>query len=168
MTQMESYIVCADSSSCLDQLVQRGDVAVAMSRQNALATASDRDIFCFNRANNIRNYSMTLLMRRERVHTPKWNRKIQQTFEGGLIGKWLEDLQNKKEKNSDGYIRPLTIEDMSGVFLLCGAVLSAAFIAFVLELIIHHKLKDRNSHRFWRTADWMIDGRRHFLKLRSN
>lgn len=139
---------------------------MAMSRQNALATASDRDIFCLNRANNIRNHSMTFLMRRERVQIQEWNRKIQQTFEGGLIGKWLKDVQNKTRKDSDDHIRPLKLKDIYGSFLLCAAVLSAAFVAFVLELIIQHKLKNGNCHRFWKTADWIIDGRRHYLKLR--
>lgn len=140
------------------------DLAVAVSRQNARATTSSRDIFCFSQANNIRNYSVTLMMR-DRLQIEKWNEMIQFTIEAGLIEKWSFVRPDKTETDSDVVAHPLKIHHFYGGLLMCFLFLLAAFIAFFLELVIHQKMKSETPHRFWRTADWIIDGQRHMLMM---
>lgn len=167
-TQKKSFILCANSSHCLAKLDQREDIAVAVSRQNALAMTSTHDVFCFGRANNIRNYSKALLMRQSRLQIQEWNEKIQQAIEGGLVEKWLRDLKNNTKIERNVVIRPFKVQDLYAGFLICSVFLLVAIIAFIFEFIIHHKLRGANPHQFWRTADWIIDGQRHSWKIRAN
>lgn len=166
MSQIESFIVCEDSAHCINQLERFGDVAVAVSRQHVFATISERNTFCFSRANNIRNYYPALLMREDQVKTQQWDRKIQQTIEGGLIGKWLFDLKNKTKIDPDIVIRPMGMHHFYGTFVTCSLLSFGGFLTFILEIIVHHKLKDVNCYRFWRTIDWMIDSHRHMLHVK--
>lgn len=140
------------------------DLAVAVSRHNARATTSSRDIFCFSQANNIRNYSVALLMR-DRMQIQKWNEMIQFTIEAGLIEKWSYVRPDKAETDSDVVARPMKVQHFYGGLFMCFLFLLAAVIAFLLELATHQKTKSENPHRFWRTADWIIDGQRHMLML---
>lgn len=102
-----------------------------------------------------------------RVRIQEWNRKIQQTIECGLAGKWLKDLENKKKKYTHVGIRPLKAQDFYGALLICLLLLILAILALIFELIVHHKLKNRNSSRWWKNADWIIDGRRHIRITRA-
>lgn len=164
---MESFIICANSAQCLHQLELREDIAVAVSRQHARATASARDIFCFDKSNNIQNYSVALLIRNGRLQMQEWNKKIQQIIESGIIGKWMTELENETKIGSDADIRLMGIQDLYGGLMLCFCLLIVATSVFILELIVHYKLKDANSHRYWKSFDWMIDGQSHLLKLRA-
>lgn len=141
------------------------DLAVAVSRLNARAIISDHAVFCFSRSNNIRNYSVSLFARENRVHIREWNELIQQAIEGGLIDLWSGERRNKSRRDSYVAFRPLKIHHLYGFFLIGLFLWIAAVSSFILELIIHRKLKCNNPHRFWKLADWLIDGRRHMMKL---
>lgn len=157
-----------NSSHCLNHLDQHEDVSVAASRQNARSTAFAQHIFCFSRANNIRNYTLSLAMREDRLQIQIWNKMIQRTTEGGLIGKWLRDLSNTTINDPVYLIRPINLRNFYRSFIFCLVPLFAAFCTLISELVVHHKLKNDNSHRFWRTMDWLIDGQRHKMKFPAN
>lgn len=140
------------------------NVAVAASRQNARATTSSRDVFCLSRSNNIRNYSVALLVRENHLRIQDWNKMIQLTIEAGLVEKWSFARRDSAKNDSDVVVRSLAVQHFYGGLVICALFLLAAIIAFILELIIHKQLKSGNPHRFWRTADWIIDGRRHMLR----
>lgn len=156
--------MCANFSHCLNQLEQIDDLAVAISRQHARATTSARDIFCFSRSNNIRNYSVALLTRDNRLQLREWNKIIQQSIEAGLIEKWSCARCNKPKMESGAVYNPLECDRFYGGILLCLISMFIATTILILERIIHQKLREENVHRFWKTADWIIDGRRHMLK----
>lgn len=163
--QMESFIESANSSDCLNRLERNEDMAVAVSRQYARASA--RKIFCFGKSNNIRNFSVALLMRANRVQIPEWNQLILRAMQAGLIGKWSSDqgIHVAEEERVIG--TALGIDHFYGGLSFCILFLFAAIFAFIFEVIVHRKLQRENRHRFWRTADWVIDGQRHLLKLYS-
>lgn len=91
---------------------------------------------------------------------------IQFNIVAGLIDKWSFTRRDKTKNDSDVVARPLAVKHLYGGLLMCFLFLLAAIIAFSLELVIHQKLKGRNPHQYWRTADWIIDGQRHMLILR--
>lgn len=162
-TQIEAFVTCANSTHCLNQLQRIEDTAVVASRQHARVTTSARDIFCFSQSNNIRNSPVALLVRDSRLQIQKWDKLIQQTIEGGLIEKWSNERNNNLKMESNAEPRPLGVQHFYGSFFLVSLFLFGAINVFILELIIHRKLKGENVHRLWRTANWIIDGRRHML-----
>lgn len=138
---------------------------MAASRQSARATISSQEMFCFEKSNNIRNSSMTLLLRESRLKMDEWNTLILRTIEAGLMGKWSSDCDRRSEIDQQVARTPMSLKHFYGAATMSSLFLSLAIIAFILEHVVHRKLQDENCHRFWRTIDWIIDGKRHMLKL---
>lgn len=128
---------------------------------------SAKEIFCFEKSNNIRNDSVALLMRRGPVRIHEWNELISRIIEAGLVGKWARDQRKRNAEDPQMAGTPMGLQHFYGGFGLCIFFWIIAIIVFILELIIHRKLQGENPHRFWRTADWVIDGKRHMLKLHT-
>lgn len=161
-SQIESFIVCANFSYCLKQLEQNEHLAVAVSRQYARTTTSAPKNFCFTKSNNIRNYTVGLLMRAKRVHIDEWNKLIQRVIEAGLIKQWSENTRYKESaRQPELSVIALKPEHLYSTFILTSVALTMSIVVFIFERVIHRNLQDENTHRFWRTADWIIDGKRH-------
>lgn len=126
---------------------------------------SAKEMFCFGRSNNICNGSVALLMRQGPARIHEWNELISRIIEAGLMGKWARDQRKKNAEESQMAGTPMRLQHFYGGFGLCLFFWIIAIIVFILELIIHQNLKGENPHRFWKTADWVIDGKRHMLKL---
>lgn len=164
---MNTFVECSTTLRCIQLLEYNEDMAVAVPRQNAYSTIFSRNIFCFNRLNNIQNYSVALLLHEQRIEIPKWNELIQQCIEAGLIEKWANDYYEQRSQVDRGHvvvIQPLATHNFYGCLVLYGLFWWATVSTFILEIIVHTQLRNRNSHRLWRTIDWIIDGQRHFLK----
>lgn len=164
---MNTFVECSTTLRCLQLLEHNEDMAVAVPRQNAYSTIFSRNIFCFNRSNNIQNYSVALLLHEQRIEIPQWNELIQRCIEAGLIEKWANDYYEQRRQKDNGHvvvIQPLATHNFYGCLVLYGLFWWATVSTFIMEIIVCTQLRNRNPHWLWRTIDWIIDGQRHFLK----
>lgn len=104
-------------------------MAVAISRQHARATASAREVFCFDNSNNIRNYSVALSMRANRVKISEWNQLILRAMQAGLIGKWASEQRIDVTEEQRVVGTALGMDHFYGGLSLCVLFLFAAIIA---------------------------------------
>lgn len=100
----------------------------------------------------------------------RFRKEFQKVFKSvcaaGLIPKWEKDYRIKtKIESNEQIVEPLTLDSFRSVFVILGCFLAAALISRILEEIIFKASDKENAHPFWKLADKLINGERHFLLL---
>lgn len=164
---LEKYKICQNNDECLEELDWNNRLAVAVSQKHAMnnPVIPNWKIYCFPNTENIFNYPVSMYMRVGHPLEREINEITQRTLEAGLLAKWAVDsrMAFKQEARTPIRTKKLTIENISLILFLCGSFLTFAVLAFIAELIVHRRARSPGAGRFWTTADWLIDGDRHFL-----
>lgn len=106
------------------------------------------------------------MIRRDFRFRKEFEKVFKSICAAGLIPKWEKDLRIKTNNESNEQIvEPLTLDSFRSVFIILGGFLYAAVISRILEEIIFKASNKENAHPFWKLADKLIDGERHFLLL---
>lgn len=168
---IDSFSVCNDIDKCLDYLTSNDgdDLAVGISRLHAATTShfENHKIFCFDRSQNIANYSMSLLIRKDLELIVEINAIIRNAVEGGLIAKW--------HKENSVVVRPDAghiVSDSLGMqyawaifyFLYFPAIIVATAVYFV-ECYVARKMKQPRRLKLWRYLSQCLDAHRYMWKF---
>lgn len=160
---IERFAICNDSESCLNQLKSGRSMAVAFSREyiKTISPAIISDIYCFEPNHSIYEYNLYFLVEKKFKYLNELNEFILRASRGGFIEKWSS--HEKFKFHSQSFIRPITLEKLSSLFLVCFPLVCLALSVLMLERIIHERSRNRNVQRIWRWADIIIKPDRHFL-----
>lgn len=164
---IEQFRICPDSDDCLAQLVADDRLAVAVSKLHAMNSRRVRSnqIHCFDKREQIVEYPISVLIAAGNPWTGRINELTRWASEGGLVRKWCTDSATNRRKHYSNRNGPEVLT-IGHVFIgLClYLVMSIISVgAFAVEHIIHRRLQSSNAGRFWRWADKLIDGKRHYL-----
>lgn len=158
---------CSNIDDCLAHLRDNERFAVAVSHRHAMTNPklSYSMIYCFTDREQIYRYPVSMLIKKDHAMLDAINEHIQRAVEGGLLVKWLKDIDGKLNKMIDADLGPkkLTIEHISTAFMLYTIFGSLAVVAFIVELIVHPRASRPGASRIWKIVDMLIDGDRHFL-----
>lgn len=172
---IDSFLICNDIDKCLADLTQydNDDLAVGVSRAHAMSTSlfSNHEMFCFDRSQNIANYSISLAIRNDGELISKIDKIIQNILHGGLQIKWKREhpIKTSLEKNarSNTSWSPLSLECIMFAFhfvVFPGTLLGAA--TFCAELWVAKRRRESNRSTIWRILSEFLDGHRHDNILR--
>ena len=139
-------MVHADVENSLRRLMSKKyrKYAVAVSRkwvQRSELFASN-EIYCFNRAENIQNYSISLNIRKGFPYIGEVNEIIRNALEAGLILKWEHD--GHLPKSHDDFISNPNFQ-LNDIILLAVGLFVVAFV-IVAEIIAHNQMESLNHY----------------------
>lgn len=149
------------------------DLAVGVSRTHAMSTSLYRngEIFCFDRSQNIANYTISLAIRSGYGISPI-NKIIRSILEGGLNLKWQREIRSDRPSEAGNKRHPEAIsinETMTVLFFVIIPYLSLATLTFIAERLIAARKANAptaNKREFWTRLEKLFDGERHMFKLR--
>lgn len=158
-SKLKNFVRCKDIDNCLAQLLYNDNLAVAVSRIHATNTIYAPHIFCLPNNENIYNYSVSLLIRKNHCLFERINGIVYRSFETGLLAKWMNDGENRGHKCNDEhpYRVKLAIEHIAGALIGYVAIAGIAVMALIAEIVVHNKNRQRNVHPFWRLVGKLID-----------
>lgn len=176
-TSIDSFLTCDDVDLCLEYLKHNDnyDMAVGVSRLHAMSTSfyGNREIFCFDQSQNIANYTISLAIFNHNELIAIINKIIRHALEGGLFVKWQREnrINVLQEAGAERQPEQLGIDESLIVLYFIG--LPGLFLAtatLLLErLIASQKLQAKTAEKriFWSRLENLVDGRRHFFKLKG-
>lgn len=103
---------------------------------------ASNQIYCFNRAENIHNYSISLNMRKDFPYTGEVNEIIRNALEAGLILKWEHDGQLPKSHDEFTLNPAFQLNDI--ILLAVGAFVVTFVI--VAEIIAYNQMDSLNRY----------------------
>ncbi|XP_031636877.1 uncharacterized protein LOC116349537 [Contarinia nasturtii] len=122
-----------------------------------------KDVYCFDRRNNIYEYPLTMLVRRDFTLINEFDRFIKHASECGLIEKWLNQYRSHvKEKFRISY-NSVQTNYFPIMYSFYGLMLLAAFLTFIFERIVYEKVHAPNAPPYWRFIEMSIDPYRYFF-----
>lgn len=145
----QTYEPCLDMDRCLLELKSDNKLAFAISRQhslNAKVPISDKDMFCFEKVDNIFSFSVVMLFKKDHHLLPLVNTLIRRITESGFILKWnidveyiklKEELKRNREENLN-VNQAINVSQLLGAFALCGIGIIIAGIGFAFEWLIFY------------------------------
>lgn len=175
---IERYRICTNIDLCLMALANDNRLAVAISRMHTYQNHTRRNvsmdsIYCFDKNEQIIQYPMMLMMatnNNNRWAFDRIQRLAQLAMQGGLFVKWLKDYPSfrhlgnrRRHSDANGESQVQTIEHIIFAFMIYLLVISMAFVAFAIECIVYRRSRCRGVHRYWKLADILVDGKRHFF-----
>lgn len=128
-------------------------MAVAISRSHAsyIPVEEPSKIFCFPRINNIYTYYVSMFYKKSYNLLSRFDDIIRRVLESGLITKWRKDSdlkrnanQRKNDKAQDENII-LTLDHISGAFIVYGIGMGIATLVFICEVIIGYYKKYKKN-----------------------
>lgn len=136
-------------------------LAVAVSRLHATNSINAPHIFCFAINENIYNYPVSMLIRKNHHLFDRINSIVYRSFESGLFTKWINDGTYFGYNRIDDhpYRVQFAIEHIAGAIIAYFTMGSMAIIALITEIIVDKKMRPRNVHQFWRLMNKLIDNR---------
>lgn len=164
---IERYRVCPNLDDCLAQLVADDRLAVAISRQHARNSrrVPKQKIYCFDRREQIMDYPVSAWLPADDPWIERFNERFRWALEGGLLAKWRSDSQTPQQIKHSTAKGPevLTMEHLFTAAVLYITFFVLSIFILSLEHLINYHMRKPSPSRFWRWADMMIDGKRHFL-----
>lgn len=151
----------------MPQLEQNSKLAVATSieRVQKMRLDSNLKLFCFDYPNNIYEYPLTILMKKDFPLLEELNTFIQYASDGGLIVKWLKGNRyssvSEKPPNFNFSEGNFNSHWFNGIIFCSVTLLSLA--VFFVEILIHRNIQGNKSSIFWRYCQMIIDPYRYFL-----
>lgn len=174
---LDSFLTCNDIDKCLEQLTldDSYNLAVGVSRTHVMSTSffTKHQVFCFDRSQNIANYTISLAIRNDHGLLATFDKIIREVLEGGLNVKWQRE--NRKYFPPDTTGIPFDSAEALGMdhlsILIYFVYIPGMFLAgatFFLERKIFKEIRRAQTARkrkFWLLLAKFCDGRRHYLKL---
>lgn len=141
--------MCVDIDECLHRLASKETrkYAVAVSRkwvERSQLFAANK-IYCFNKADNIQNYSISLHVRKDFLYIGKVNEIIRHALEAGLIQKWDNDGQTLKFNDDLNEFHPNSNSQLNDMIVFAVG-LSVVALAVSVELIVNNRLEALNRY----------------------
>lgn len=145
---VKNYEICYDIDECLKNILTDPQLAVAVSRQHSENSPliKKTDMFCFPRTENIYNFLVSVLAKRDYHLLPKLNDNIRRILESGLLKKWQEDSERIAMGSAAGPAKGdrhgaaqivLKLDHIQGSFIVGSIGLIAAILAFVAEWTVY-------------------------------
>lgn len=165
------YNICENIDDCLARLVDDDHLAVIASKRHAMANHRIPNwlIYCFDNQDRILGYPVSMFMPNDdyQLHESV-NKFVQFAVETGLFVKWTKDSQSpfkqsKQPANTKFLTHQLTIEQFFTGLAFYAVFTTFSIGAFVAEQIVKRFVRQPNAGRFWRIAEMLIDGDRHFM-----
>lgn len=172
-TSIDSFFVCESIDSCLNRLKndENYDLAIGAPRQIILNSSfySTSNIFCLDRNERIASYQLVLMLRKDIQLKLRIDGIIQKAFESGLFVKWDSDSKRKQKRlhelNSEPNSEPrLPLKNFGSIWFICGTGYMFAIVAFIGEILIQYKMKQKHRYWFWIYLKRFVDGHRHYFR----
>lgn len=167
--------MCGDIDDCLKRLTldANDDLAVGVSRRHAISSSLFRnhDIFCFDRGENIANYTISLAIRNDIKLISTINKLIRRVLEGGLDVKWQREISIDAQQDGWDQVYIFSMGHCSIMFFMLyfpGILLSTATL--FLEIFISkqmNQVQKARERKFWMRFGKFFDGRRHFFHFKQ-
>lgn len=153
---------------CLEKLTSKRHLnyAVALPRSEAERTHqfASNELYCFEKAENIQNYSVSLMVRKNFECMPEVNEIIKQALEAGLIKKWSSDSQSLRQHENSNSPKNNLIPKLSNISLmLIGFIVT--MLVFSVEFVMHNRIDALNHQNFMIFVDKLFTAR---LQSRSS
>lgn len=169
---IDSFFTCDDIDKCLERLINdknNYNFAVGTSRIHATASSHFKNhrLFCFDRNQNVANYSMSLLIRNDLGLVNEINAIVRNIVEGGLISKWhTENSVALQPFVGHNVTDSLGMQYASALFyfIYFPAIIVSTAIFFA-ECFIAQKLKQPRRLKLWGFMSDFFDGHRHIWKF---
>lgn len=161
---LHKFKVVEDAGEHIQKIDRHGNLAVAVPRtfvQSKRFNQGDQ-VFCFNSPDNIYDYALKFLMRKDFPLAEKLNEFIKDTSEYGIITKWLNEYRYKTGKQTKLEYQTFNEQHISVAWTLFLSLQIFAFCILLVEILVHKKVQQL-SVPFWRVLEMIIDPHRHFL-----
>lgn len=166
----KNFQLCINTDDCLQHLEYDEKLAVAVSRLHAENTPSisRSRMFCFPPSKNIYTYSVAMPIRLDYHIMPVINYNIRQLFEFGLVERWnklsqsvaasleMKQILGQAQDGHDDRLVVLTVAHIMGAILILSFGNFVALIAFLCELCVDRKIRQRNCAKFWIRLHWFL------------
>lgn len=173
-SKLEKFQVHGDLNLYLDQLSIDDYLAVAVSQEYALSkqltegknawTNIFSSVHCFENWENIQNFELKVLMKKEFRFVDELNYFIKYSLQGNLVKKWLADEEVRfKYGQTAAYIEPVGFTYLAAPYCLYALCSLLATLIFFAEKAIYRKSKQLNASKFWINADLMMNDDRLFF-----
>lgn len=163
----DSINLCENINDCLATLAWNRYAAVAVSRKYASSSPaiSNDQIYCFDRRQNIRSISISMVTRHDLDYLTKINRLLQYSVESGLFLKWERDSRSQIDKDDSSTIvyHRITWEHLAGGMIVITIGLAVSSCVFVLELFVKRMRRIHRRSKYWKVTERLIDGHRYEL-----
>lgn len=164
------FKVCVNMSMCLDELTSKRHVhyAVALPRSEAERTHqfASNEMYCFEKAENIRNYSVSLMVRKNFECMPEVNEIVKQALEAGLIKKWSSDGQSLRQHENFNSQKNNLIPKLSNISLmLIGFIVTMLVVS--VEFVMNNRIDALNHQNFMIFVDKLFRARLQFRSFTS-
>lgn len=152
-----------DIQSAVHELSWNGTLALATS---SAIVQSDRlnarSIYCFEKSENIYDFSLKILMHKKFRLVHDLNKFLKQATETGLINKWSKRT-NFAGKSSQ-FQNYEAANKINTVLVIIWTLMNlSAFAVFIIEIFVDKKVRAKNSAPIWRYIQMSIDPYRYFL-----
>lgn len=160
---IDNFEICTNLEYCLNQLEQKGKIAVGITRSYALNEQNplNPQFYCFEKSEHIYEYDPKILMRKKFPHQKRLNRFIEMASESGLIEKWRKKtgISTKKMEIIQNNIKS---NNFHGIFIAFTVLSTSIVLIFILERFVHKKAQASNPSTFWLYLDMHISADRFF------
>lgn len=158
--------MCDDLDVCLRQLDLNRYLAVGVSLEHAqnsrLIPASE--IYCFENVEQIMQYSVQILVRKEFFLFEEFNTFINLAKANGLVAKWWTQTRIRPDyEYFEEEYGEITMDNFNGFFIFWISLLIVPTLVYFVEKIIFYGAQKPNPSKIFILLDMLIDGERHFL-----
>lgn len=159
--QVQGFEGCYNGDECLHRLQFEHDLAVAASRIHVKTLSVQHKIFCFDESQNIHDYSITFLIRRDFPLKSQFVELFSRISSTGLVMKWKKDLIDRKWPNQlpEGYF------NFYPAFVFMSGFLVPSMALVAIEIYIFRKSHSESPGRIWIRLEKLVIGRREYFLL---
>lgn len=175
--QIIPFKLCGSADECLNLSYLNQDIAVAISSEYFRSISKDitANIYCISEDRFSSKHGLNFLLQQDFDLKAELDRFISMANEGGLISKWMADLNLdhiKRHQHMNNNNSEVSMAHMISIYFTCGSIIALSLLVFLAEIIIHSHLKlssKSKATQFWKILESLIDPERHFLNydLRS-
>lgn len=129
-----------------------------------IETSNLPNVHCFDRSEQLQTYSNVFFLRSDLPIFAEFSDVFERIVTSRLIPKWVKDLRIPSQLIDDtASAKPFTLHSAIGPFCVCGPTLLLAIVVAIIEHIIYRQYSANRRSRFWRLAQKLIDGKRHYF-----
>lgn len=137
----ERFEICEDTEECLTfKGHKKYAVAVARKWVEQTQLFASNKIMCFDKQENIQNYSVTLLIRKDFECMNEVNDIIRKSLEAGLIQKWKQDGQSIKFHENVNAFSSHSYLQLSDMVVLAIGLFIVIFLVSA-ELVVNNRME---------------------------
>lgn len=144
----ERFDVCANIDECLSGLTSKEHkraVALSRKRMERSQLLLSNEVHCFEKMENIQNYSLSLHVRKDFEHKAEVNEIIRNAVEAGLIQKWANDELPGKSCDDFDNCNTNTNQQIDDTIVLA-IVLSLVLLVIAAEVVVNNRIEALNRY----------------------